>query len=151
MDIFEKLTGAGFIDLGFAPWESGKGLQIQNLHELHDEAPGVYVMHYEGRIHKVGKSSASLKRRLLGYSKFDRDRLAHAETGSDRSSRKQRSAIERLAVPGFHVLALQADICERNLPGLGFPVKISSFDAHDLERKVIKLVKADDHKLEFGA
>jgi hypothetical protein len=29
VDIFDKLTAAKFIDLGFAPWENGRGLQIK--------------------------------------------------------------------------------------------------------------------------
>jgi hypothetical protein len=149
MDIFEKLIASGFIDLGFAAWESGRGLQIKNLEKLNEEAPGVYVMHHEGVIHKIGKSSASLRRRLAGYRRFDTDYLACAELGRDKSSQKQRSAIEELALPGLSVLALPAKLSTEPIPSLGIEVKMASFDPHDYEKKLIHLVK-DKHPLKFG-
>jgi hypothetical protein len=149
MDIFEKLIAAGFIDLGFAPWESGRGLQIKNLDKLNDEAPGVYVMHHEKRIQKIGKSSASLRRRLTNYRFFDRENLAGSEVKGDLSSKKQRKAIEGLALPGLSVLALQVELSSAAIPSLGLDVKKASFDPHDLEKKLIILLKAE-HPLKFG-
>lgn len=149
MDIFEKLIASGFIDLGFAAWESGRGLQIKNLDKLNDEAPGVYVMHHEKRIQKIGKSSASLRRRLTNYRSFDRENLASPEVKGDKSSQKQRKAMERLNLPGFSVLALQVELSSKVMPSLGIDVKIANFDPHDLEKKLIKLVEAE-HPLEFG-
>jgi hypothetical protein len=149
MNIFDGLAKVGFIDLGFAPWKSGEGLQIQNLEKLNDEAPGVYVMHYEGVIYKVGKSSASLRRRLTGYRRFDRDYLACPEQGRDKSSQKQRSAIKEFSLPGLSVLALQAKLSTDNIPILGIEVKMTSFDPHDYEKKLIDILK-DKHPLKFG-
>lgn len=149
MDIFDALKKVGFIDLGFAAWESGKGLQILNLDKLNEEAPGVYVMHHEGAIYKIGKSSASLRRRLTGYRRFDTDYLACAERGRDKSSQKQRSAIEEFALPGLSVLALPAKVSIEPIPSLGIEVKMASFDPHDYEKKLIDLVK-DKHPLKFG-
>ena len=149
MDIFEKLIASGFIDLGFAAWESGKGLQIQNLEKLNEEAPGVYVMYHEGAIYKIGKSSASLRRRLTGYRRFDADYLACAERGRDKSSQKQRSAISEFSLPGLSVLALQAKLLTKTIPSLGIEVKMASFDPHDYEKKLIDILK-DRHPLRFG-
>lgn len=149
MDIIDKLISAEFVDLGFAAWESGKGLQINNLHLLDNEAPGVYIMHHAGLIQKVGKSSASLRRRLAGYRRFDRDALACREIGKDKSSQKQRRAMERLALPGLSVLALQVEVTTKYIAGLGIDVKVVSFDPHDFEKKLIYMLKAD-HPLEFG-
>lgn len=149
MDIFTKLANAGFKDLGFAPWEDGRGLQIGNLHLISEHAPGVYVMHYNNVIQKVGKSSASLRKRLSNYSFFDRDKLACPEMGADKSSQKQRQAIKDLAIPGLFVLALEVEIYTRHIPELGIAVKVANFDAHDFEKNLIRMVKAD-HPLKFG-
>lgn len=151
MGIFDKLTDAQFIDLGFAYWESGKGLQINNLELLNSDAPGVYVMHHGGRIQKVGKSSASLRNRLNGYRTYDVDKLACSENGRDKSSQKQRKAMERLKLPGLFVLALQVEVSKFIIPGIGLEVKRTSFDPHDFEKQLLRLVKAEKHPLEFGA
>ena len=135
--------------MSFAAWESGRGLQIKNLDKLNDEAPGVYVMHHEKRIQKIGKSSASLRRRLTNYRFFDRENLASPEVKGDKSSQKQRRAIERLALPGLSVLAFQVELSSVVIPSLGIDVKKASFDPHDLEKKLINLLKAE-HPLEFG-
>ena len=149
MDIFKKLLSAGFVDLGFAAWERGKGLQINNLHILNNEAPGVYIIHHAGLIQKVGKSSSCLRRRLAGYRLFDRDALACSEIGVDKSSQKQRRAIERLSLPGLSVLALQVEVSTRHILSLGIDVKVVSFDPHDYEKKLIFMLKSD-HPLAFG-
>ena len=151
MDIISKLKSAGFIDLGFAKWEKGQGLQIPNLDQLQEDAPGVYVMHHEGRIQKVGKSNASLRKRLLGYRNFDTERLANSENGTDSSSIHQRKAIEKMATNGLSVLALPAKISADVFPPFDFEVKKTNFEPHDLEKKLIKLVKNENHPLEFGS
>ena len=149
MDIFRKLADAGFKDLGFAAWEDGKGLQINNLDLINANAPGVYVMHHNGIIYKIGKSSASLRKRLSDYRFFDKDKLACPDKGIDKSSQKQRRVIKRLSLKGFSILALEVDIYIKTIPELGIDVKVASFDPHDFEKKLILLVKAE-HKLEFG-
>ena len=149
MDIFKKLADAGFKDLGFAAWEDGKGLQINNLDLIDADAPGVYVMHHNGVIHKIGKSSASLRKRLSNYRFFDKDTLACPDKGIDKSSQKQRKAIKRLSLQGLSVLALEVEIYMKRIPELEIDVKVASFDPHDLEKKLILLVKAE-HELEFG-
>ena len=109
----------------------------------------MYVMHHEKRIQKIGKSSASLRRRLTNYRFFDRENLASPEVKGDKSSQKQRRAIERLALPGLSVLAFQVELSSVVIPSLGIDVKKASFDPHDLEKKLINLLKAE-HPLEFG-
>ena len=145
MNIFQKLKDANFIDLGFAVWESGKGLQIQNLDFLDKEAPGVYVMHYNKLIQKVGKSSASLVSRLSGYRGFDKDSRLH-----DRSSKKQRQFVQKWSIPGLYVMALQPTVSIYTIPGLEFTSKCMSFDPHDLEKNLKKICKIE-HPLEFGS
>ena len=80
---------------------------------------------------------------------FDRENLAGPEVKGDKSSQKQRKAIERLALPGLSVLALQVELSSKVMPSLGIDVKIADFDPHDLEKKLINLLKAE-HPLEFG-
>jgi len=48
--LLEKAIKSGFLDLGFAEWVPNKGLQIQNLEKLNEDAPGVYIMHYKDKI-----------------------------------------------------------------------------------------------------
>jgi hypothetical protein len=48
--LLEKAVKSGFLDLGFAEWLPKKGLQIQNLDKLNEDAPGVYIMHYRDKI-----------------------------------------------------------------------------------------------------
>ena len=48
--LLEKAIKSGFLDLGFAKWVPNKGLQIQNLEKLNEDAPGVYIMHYKDKI-----------------------------------------------------------------------------------------------------
>jgi len=48
--LLEKAIKSGFLDLGFAEWVPNKGLQIQNLEKLNEDAPGVYIMHYKDQI-----------------------------------------------------------------------------------------------------
>ncbi len=150
-ELIERLPAAGFIDLGFAAWETGKGLQVRNLHLLNSETPGVYVMHHEGNIQKIGKSSASLVNRLRGYRGFDKDSLSHPEFGTDMSSRRQRKVVSQFALPGLTVLALQVEILQCYIDALGFSVKRCSFDPHDLEKKLVKVAIALGHPLAFGS
>ena len=149
MDIFKKLANAGFKDLGFAVWEHGKGLQIKNLDLINANAPGVYVMHHNNLIQKVGKSSASLRKRLSGYRFFDKDRLACPDKGIDKTSQKQRKSVKDLSLPGLSVLAFEVEFHTRNIPELGIDVAVASFDPHDFEKKLLSLVRAD-HPLRFG-
>lgn len=147
MKIVELFIQDGFVDLGFAPWESGKGLQVQNLDRLNKESPGVYIMHYDEKIQKIGKASASLFRRLNGYKGYD-----VPSRMNDKSSQKQRRFIEESGVPGLFVLAKQPDveICHLNFLGCDFAK--FSFDAHDLEKRLIDRFKIDlKHPMGFGS
>lgn len=142
--LLENAVSEGFVDLGFAEWVPGKGLQINNLDRLDTEAPGIYIMHYKGHIHKVGKSSASLLNRLNGYKGFDRSK-------TDKSAEKQRLAIEKWDLPGMNVMVLQPKVTVTEFSMLGVETKAWSFDAHSLEKKIIKLAKDENHKLDFGS
>ncbi len=145
-----------FNDLGFARWIPRRGLQIQNLELLEPDSPGVYVMHDQGVIYKIGKSSVSLSRRLKRYKGFDSDRMTHEITG-DASSRKQRKAIKTYKLTGLHVHAVVAEKQNVSLgDGLGLMnldinLQRWSFDAHDLERKLLEIAKAEGHQFEFGS
>lgn len=149
--LLQKAVNTGFIDLGFAEWIPQKGLQIKNLETLDPDAPGVYIMHHEGKIQKVGKSSASLFRRLTGYKRFDSDRLAHPVTGTDKTSQRQRSAIDKFGLPGLTVWVLQAEMGLTEFKELGITTRTASFDSHELEKKLLELAKLEGHPLEFGS
>ena len=149
--LLQKAVISGFIDLGFAEWIPQKGLQIKKLEKLNEDAPGVYIMHHEGKIQKVGKSSASLMRRLAGYKRFDSDSLAHPINGTDRTSQRQRSAIAKWGLPGLNVLALQAKLGLTDFKELGITTRTASFDSHELEKKLIELAKMEGHPLDFGS
>lgn len=114
MKIVELFIQDGFVDLGFAPWESGKGLQVPNLDLLNAENPGVYIMHYDEQIHKIGKASASLFRRLRGYKGYD-----VPSRMTDKSSQKQRAFIEDSGLAGLYVLAKQPAVKICHLKSLG--------------------------------
>jgi len=149
--LLQKALNSGFTELGFAEWIPQKGLQIKNLDTLDPDAPGVYIMHHEGKIQKVGKSSASLLRRLTGYKRFDSDRLAHPITGTDRTSQRQRTAINKWGLPGLTVLVLQAELGLTEFKELGIITRTASFDSHELEKKLLELAKLEGHPLEFGS
>lgn len=154
MEFIEILLRSGFVDLGFAEWESGRGLQIQNLDVLDPDAPGVYVMHHEGSVQKVGKSSASLKQRLLGYRRFDRESLAGPGQSADKSSQKQRRAISELSISGLSVLTMQCLVKELIIPVINIRTQSLSFDPHDLEKKLLRHLRKDKtgrHSLSFGS
>ena len=143
-ELIKKLKNEKFIDLGFANWISGKGLQIENLDCLEKGMPGVYVMHYDDIIQKIGKSSSDLHSRLKGYARFDKLK-------KDQSSIKQRKAIEELNIPGLYVLALQASrIGDYILNGTNIPK--FSFDAHYAEKTLKNMAKSDlKNEFKFGA
>ena len=149
--LLQKAINSEFIDLGFAEWIPTKGLQIKNLENLNEDAPGVYIMHYEGKIQKIGKSSASLFKRLSGYKRFDSESLAHPISGTDKTSQRQRSAVNKWKLPGLYVLALQAKLGLTNFKELGITTRTASFDAHELEKKLIELAKAEGHRMDFGS
>ena len=149
--LLQKARNSGFTELGFAEWVPGKGLQIQHLETLDPDAPGVYIMHDGGNIQKIGKSSASLYRRLNGYKRFDSDRLADPVTGIDKSSQGQRKAIDKLGLSGLTVLVLQAELGETEFTELGITTKTASFDSHELEKQLLELAKLEGHPLEFGS
>ena len=150
--LIKAALDTGFIDLGFAEWLPMKGLQIKNLEKLDQSASGVYIMHFDNKIQKIGKSSASLYRRLKGYARFDSDSLAHPETGSDKTSQRQRRAIAEAGLSGLYVLALQPDRTLRDFNMLQIKVQAFSFDAHSFEEKLIERARADasNNPLKFG-
>jgi hypothetical protein len=114
-------------------------------------------MHDQGVIYKIGKSSVSLSRRLNRYKGFDSDRMAHEITGRDASSRKQRKAMKTHKLTGLHIHAVVAEKQNVSLgDGLGLMnldinLQRWSFDAHDLERELLKIAKKEGHQLEFGS
>jgi hypothetical protein len=149
--LLQKAVKSGFLDLGFAEWVPKKGLQIQNLDKLNEDTPGVYIMHYKDKIQKVGKSNASLMKRLIGYKGFDSDRLAHPISGIDSSSQRQRAAISKCDLPGLNVLALQAQLGSVDFKELGIATRTISFDPHELEKQLIELAKREGHPMDFGS
>ena len=149
--IIQRALDSNFVDLGFAPWVPGEGLQIQNLDKLDEHNPGVYIMHSDNQIQKIGKSSASLHKRLEGYRRFDLDRLAHPETGRDKTSQRQRRAIEEEGLDGLYVLAIQPEQTLIEYKKLGLFVRAFSFDAHHLEKQLIAKAKEEGNPLAFGS
>jgi len=152
--LIKAALDTGFIDLGFAEWLPIKGLQIKNLEKLDQSASGVYIMHFDNKIQKIGKSSASLYRRLKGYARSDSDSLAHPVTGSDKTSQRQRKAIAEAGLSGLYVLALQPNrtLLDFNMLQIK-EVQVLSFDAHSFEQKLIRRARADvsNNPLKFGS
>lgn len=120
--------------------------------EIDQSASGVYIMYFDNKIQKIGKSSASLYRRLKGYARFDSDSLAHPDTGSDKTSQRQRRAIAEAGLSGLYVLALQPDRTQLDFNMLQIKVQAFSFDAHSFEEKLIERARADasNNPLKFG-
>ena len=145
-NLIERLRNEGFVSLGYAKWVDGKGLQIENLDKIDPEAPGVYVMHHEGEVYKVGKSSAKLINRLKGYRGFDTPAW-----GKDASSVKQREAIKENGLVGMSVMFIQPKKTLTEWMHFCIHTDGWSFDAHDLEKQLKKLAEIEGHRLAFGS